>query len=100
MGRWNHPAPGIRKATVRLAETVEPVCVGVDQAQVMSGISRWTWRSWAQKGVVDSVKVGGRNGKLGRGGRLLIPIAEVRRVLAENFRPRQQAQPAPKAAAR
>ncbi len=81
-------ARGIREVKARLAEEIETLCVGVDQAQLMSGISRWTWRTWAQKGKIDSIKVGGSNGKLGRGGRLLIPIAEVRRVLAENFRPR------------
>jgi hypothetical protein len=93
----NRPdAPGIRSAKIRLAQEVEPLFVGVEQAQVISGISLWTWRRWAQTGVIDSVKIGGRNGKLGRGGRLLIPMAEVRRMLAENFRPRLDELPQPK----
>lgn len=79
---------GIRKAKAVLASEIEPLCVGVDQAQTLSGISRWTWRTWAQKGIVSSIKIGGRTGKLGRGGRLLIPIEEIRRVLAESYRPR------------
>jgi len=97
MKRVNDDAPGIRKAKIRLAQEVEPMFVGLEQAQIISGVSRWTWRKWARTGVIDSLKVGGL-----RGGRLLIPIGEVRRMLSEHFRPRMKdlPQPAGKSGAR
>ena len=58
---------------------IEREYLGVGEAEVLTGISRWTWRSYAYKGVVESVKVGKR---------LLIPLAEIRRILAEGCRPR------------
>lgn len=69
----------VRKLKVALAETVEPQFVSVDQAEILTGVSKWTWRSYAYKGTVESCKVGAR---------LLIPLAEIRRVLAEGRRPR------------
>jgi hypothetical protein len=58
---------------------VEPEYMGVDNAEILSGLSRWTWRAWAYSGKVASVKVGRR---------LLIPVTEIRRVMAEGTRPR------------
>jgi len=58
---------------------VEPELVGVDTAEIMTSISRWTWRAWAYSGKIASVKAGRR---------LLIPVAEIRRVIAEGTRPR------------
>ena len=58
---------------------VEPELVGVNDAEIISGLSRWTWRAWAYSGRVASVKAGRR---------LLIPVAEIRRVIAEGSRPR------------
>jgi hypothetical protein len=58
---------------------VEPELVGVNDAEIISGLSRWTWRAWAYQGKVVSVKAGRR---------LLIPVAEIRRVIAEGTRPR------------
>lgn len=57
---------------------IEPKYVGVDGAEARSGLSRWTWRRLAYAGTISSSKVGKR---------LLIPVAEVDRILAEGFRP-------------
>ena len=58
---------------------VEPELVSVQGAEIMTGRSRWSWRRDAYEGKIASVKLGAK---------LLIPIAEVRRVIAENTRPR------------
>jgi hypothetical protein len=60
-------------------KAVEPEYVGVADAEILTGLSRWTWRAWAYSGRVVSVKAGRR---------LLIPVAEIRRVMAEGTRPR------------
>ena len=52
--------------------------VGVDGAELRSGISRWTWRRMAYAGRIASSKVGKR---------LLIPTSEIDRILAEGYRP-------------
>ena len=56
----------------------EPEYVGVDGAEALSGLSCWTWRRYSYKRKVASVKVGKR---------LLIPISEIRRVMAAGLRP-------------
>jgi Helix-turn-helix domain len=53
--------------------------VGVDQAEQLTGLSRWSWRRMAYDGRITSTKVGTR---------LLIPVDEIQRVLAEGTRPR------------
>jgi hypothetical protein len=53
--------------------------LGVDQAEMLTSISRWTWRRWASCGRIQSIKLGGR---------LLIAVAEIERLIAENTRPR------------
>jgi methylthioribose-1-phosphate isomerase len=53
----------------------------VQGAETMTGRSRWSWRRDAYDGKIASVKLGAK---------LLIPIAEIRRVIAENTRPRLQ----------
>jgi hypothetical protein len=58
---------------------IEPELMTVQSAEIMTGRSRWSWRRDAYEGKIASVKLGAR---------LLIPIAEVRRVIAENLRPR------------
>lgn len=63
---------------------VEPEYVSVQGAETMTGRSRWSWRRDAYEGRISSVKLGAK---------LLIPIAEIRRVLAENTRPRLERQP-------
>jgi hypothetical protein len=45
----------------------------------MTGRSRWSWRRDAYEGKIASVKLGAK---------LLIPIAEIRKVMADNTRPR------------
>jgi hypothetical protein len=60
---------------------VEPEFVSVQGAETMTGRSRWSWRRDAYDGKIASVKLGAK---------LLIPIAEIRRVIAENTRPRLQ----------
>lgn len=58
---------------------VEPEYMSVQGAETMTGRSRWSWRRDAYDGKIASVKLGAR---------LLIPVAEIRRVIAENTRPR------------
>jgi excisionase family DNA binding protein len=53
--------------------------LGVDKAEAIYGVSRWTLRRWAYDGKIASVKMGKR---------LLIPIAELERLVAEGTRPR------------
>lgn len=62
-----------------MAETVQPRYVSVDQAEIITGVSRWTWRAYAYQGKVESCKLGAR---------LLIPVSEVSRLIAEGTRPR------------
>jgi predicted site-specific integrase-resolvase len=57
---------------------ITPEYLDVREAEAMSGLSRWTWRKYAYKGKIASVKAGKR---------LLIPISEIRRVMAEGYRP-------------
>ena len=57
---------------------VEPEYVSVQGAETMTGRSRWSWRRDAYDGKIASVKLGAK---------LLIPIAEIRRVIQENTRP-------------
>jgi hypothetical protein len=60
-------------------EAVAREYLGVDEAQTVTGRSKWTWRRDAYEGKIASVKVGRR---------LLIPVSEIRRVMAEGLRPR------------
>jgi hypothetical protein len=62
-----------------LKREVETELVSVQGAEVMTGRSRWSWRRDAYEGRIASVKLGAR---------LLIPVSELRRVIAENTRPR------------
>jgi excisionase family DNA binding protein len=52
----------------------------VAEAEDMTGISRWTWRRWAYDGRIASTKLGTR---------LLVPIAEIERLVAEGTRLRR-----------
>ncbi len=58
---------------------IEPELLGMMDAEQMTGRSRWSWRRDCYSGAVASVKIGRR---------LFVPIAEVRRVIAESTRPR------------
>lgn len=58
---------------------IAPEYIGVDEAEIMTGRSRWSWRKDAYSGRIASCKVGRR---------LLLPLAEVNRIMAEGMRPR------------
>ena len=60
------------------ARPQEAKLLSVAEAEIMTGVSRWTWRRWAYDGKVASVKLGKR---------LLVPAAEVERMIAEGTRP-------------
>jgi hypothetical protein len=60
---------------------IEPEYLGVDEAEILTGRLRWSWRKDAYSGRIASVKCGRR---------LLLPVSEVRRILAEGLRPRVQ----------
>jgi hypothetical protein len=53
--------------------------LSVEELEALSGISRWTWRRWAQRGTIASAKVSTR---------LLVSRLEFDRVMAEASRPR------------
>jgi hypothetical protein len=67
------------KQKKHVAARVEPEFVSAVEAEIMTGRSKWTWRKDANRGRIASVKLGRR---------LLIPISEIRRLLAEGVRPR------------
>jgi len=56
--------------------------LGVEQAAALTSLSLWFWRRRAYNGTVSSVKIGRR---------LLIPRAEIERMITENTRPRAAA---------
>lgn len=70
----------VRELKNVLAKTVERKFYSVDEAEMLTGISRWTWRDWIAAGKIDSFKLGAR---------VLIPQEEIDRVLREGFRARK-----------
>jgi len=52
--------------------------LSVAEAEIQTGVSRWTWRRWSYDGKIASVKLGKR---------LLIPTAEVERMICAGTRP-------------
>lgn len=62
----------------KIERKIEPELLGMEDAERMTGRSRWSWRRDCYSGAVASVKIGRR---------LFVPLAEVRRVIAENTRP-------------
>jgi hypothetical protein len=58
---------------------IETELLGMADAEAMTGRSRWSWRRDCYSGAIASVKIGRR---------LFVPMSEVRRVIAENTRPR------------
>ena len=62
-----------------MQHNVKASYMGVAEAAAATGLSRWTWRRWAYDGRVASVKLGTR---------LLIPLSEIERFVAEETRPR------------
>jgi hypothetical protein len=69
----------MRRFVMAVIAKVETELVSVQGAETMTGRSRWSWRRDAYEGRIDSVKLGAR---------LLIPVSEIRRVVAENTRTR------------
>ena len=57
---------------------IEPEFYSVSEAEILSSLSRWTWRRWAYDGKIASVKVGPR---------LLIPKTEIHRIMGAGLRP-------------
>ena len=60
---------------------IEPELLGMDEAEALTSRSRWSWRRDCYSGAIASVKIGRR---------LFVPMSEIRRVIAENTRPRRQ----------
>ena len=58
---------------------IEPRLVTVQEAAMLLGLSVWTVRGWAYRGVIASNKLGTR---------LCVPISEIERVIRESSRPR------------
>ncbi len=65
----------------KLDRKIETELLGMADAEAMTGRSRWSWRRDCYSGAIASVKIGRR---------LFVPVSEVRRVIAENTRPRLQ----------
>jgi hypothetical protein len=63
----------------KVNRNVERELLGMEDAERLTGRSRWSWRRDCYSGAVASVKIGRR---------LFVPVSEVRRVIAENTRPR------------
>lgn len=57
---------------------IEPAFFSVDECEIITGLSKWTWRRMAYDGRIASAKVGAR---------LLIPAAEVNKIMAAGLRP-------------
>lgn len=79
------PPSRLRGALNAETGAIQPEYVGVDEAQALTGISKWTWRVAAYQGRVESCKIGNR---------LLIPLSEIRRLIREGTRPRRDGLPA------
>ena len=89
------PETPLSLSRIRMAESVQPEYMSVVDAELATSISRWYWRSLAYAGKVESVKLGSP-----KNGRLVIPVSEVRRVMAEATRPRAEQIEQQKAVAR
>lgn len=81
--RSNHNDAYPEENSMGVIARVETEYVSVQGAETMTGRSRWSWRRDAYEGRISSVKLGAK---------LLIPIAEIRRVIQENTRPRLERQ--------
>ncbi len=68
-----------REMSNKLERRIQPELLGMDEAEAMTGRSRWSWRRDCYSGAVASVKIRRR---------LFVPVSEVRRVIAECTRPR------------
>lgn len=68
----------MNRTQAQVEQGVKAGYVSVIEAETHTGVSRWTWRRWALDGKIASVKLGRR---------LVIPISEIERLVAENTRP-------------
>jgi len=68
-------------ATTPAPTAERPRLLTTQQAAAISGESKWTWRARAYRGTIASVKIGGKQA------RLLIPEAEVYRLIEQGTRP-------------
>ena len=62
----------------RFTAAIEREYVSAREAYEKTGVAERTWKAWAQHGKITSVRAGLK--------RLLIPVSEVERVLAEGTR--------------
>jgi len=85
MKRCKAESPSRLRRAINADMVIQPEYVGVDEAQALTGISKWTWRVAAYRGRVESCKIGNR---------LLIPLSEIRRLIREGTRPRRDGLPA------
>lgn len=63
----------------KLNGEIERELLSVTEAEAMTGRSRWNWRRDCYAGKVASLKIGRR---------LFVPVAEIRRAIAEATRRR------------
>lgn len=71
MSKSTKLAPGTAHFEKRLAN--------LEECAAATGLSTFWWRRKAKNGEVESVKMGTR---------LMIPVSEIDRIIAENTRPR------------
>lgn len=69
------------RSVVAIVAAERPRLLTTQQAATLTGESKWTWRARAYRGVVASVKIGGKQA------RLLIPESEVFRLIEQGTRP-------------
>lgn len=67
----------------RETKLTEREWVGVDEAEVLTGRSKWSWRRDAYEGRIGSAKVGRR---------LLLRLSDVREVMNAGYRPALEVQ--------
>jgi hypothetical protein len=71
---------GSMAVSAQFADAVGREWHSVEELEKFSGISKWTWRRWAQTGRIASAKVSTR---------LLISRSEYERIMREATRPRK-----------
>jgi hypothetical protein len=62
----------------RDTKLIEREWVGVDEAEILTGRSRWSWRRDAYEGRIGSTKVGRR---------LLLRLSDIRQAMDAGYRP-------------
>jgi excisionase family DNA binding protein len=67
---------------IMIAAKKEQQLIGVDEAERIYGLSRWTFRRMAYDGRIASVKLGRR---------LLLPVSEIEKLVRASTRPALEA---------